>query len=66
MEQFTLGLFLMAIGGAIGALIGSNRKIGAGWSFLLGAVLGIIGWIISACSEKNGPKFDDMSKGGEE
>lgn len=52
----------MLLGGAIGALIGRNRKIGAGWAFLLGAVLGIIGWIIAACSKKNGTDFVDMSK----
>lgn len=59
------GLITMAIGGGIGYLIGRNRKIGGGWSFILGAILGIIGWIIAACSEKtNVTKFDDMSKNG--
>lgn len=60
-----VGLIGMAIGGGIGYLIGRNRKIGGGWSFILGAILGIIGWIIAACSEKtNVTKFDDMSKNG--
>lgn len=49
-------------GAIIGALIGRNRKIGAGWAALLGGVLGLIGWIIAACSEKNGIEFNDMSK----
>lgn len=60
-----VGLMTMAIAGGIGYLIGRNRKIGGGWSFVLGAVLGLIGWIIAACSEKtNVTKFDNMSKGG--
>ena len=60
-----VGLISMAIGGGIGYLIGRNRKIGGGWSFVLGAILGFIGWIIAACSEKTDvTKFDDMSKNG--
>ncbi|MBR1645033.1 MAG: hypothetical protein IJ684_06665 [Bacteroidales bacterium] len=60
-----VGLMTMAIAGGIGYLIGRNRKIGGGWSFVLGAVLGLIGWIIAACSEKtNVTKYDNMSKGG--
>ena len=67
MEQLVGVIFAMIVGGAIGALIGKNRKIGAGLSFVLGMFLGIIGWIISACSERtNVTKFDDMSKGGEQ
>lgn len=62
---FFIGLIGMATAGGIGYLIGRNRKIGGGWSFVLGAILGAIGWIIAACSEKtNVTKFDDMSKGG--
>ena len=38
-----VGLMGMAVGGGIGYLIGHNRKIGDGWSFVLGAILGIIG-----------------------
>lgn len=69
MEEASANLFVgligLAIGGGIGYLIGRNRKIGGGWSFILGAILGIIGWIIAACSEKtNVTKFDDMSKNG--
>ena len=63
---FFVGLITMAIGGGIGYFIGRNRKIGGGWSFILGAILGAIGWIIAANSEKtNVTKFDDMSKRGE-
>lgn len=62
---FFVGLIVMAISGGIGYLIGRNRKIGGVWSFVLGAILGAIGWIIAACSEKtNVTKFDDMSKNG--
>jgi hypothetical protein len=49
-------------GGLIGYLIGKKRKIGGGWSFVLGFALGFIGWIIAACSEKDEPEFTDMSK----
>jgi dipeptide/tripeptide permease len=66
MEQLWIVLLSSIIAGVIGALIGKNRKIGAGWAFVLGLILGLIGWIIAACSEKTGPKFDDMSKGGNE
>lgn len=53
--------------GGLGYLMGRNRKIGGGWSFVLGAILGIIGWIIILCSKKsNAPTFDDMSKRGGE
>ena len=57
-------LALIAIRGIIGYLIGRNRKIGGGWSTVLGIFLGLIGWIIAACSKKNdAPTFDDMTKG---
>ena len=60
-----VGLIGMAISGGIGYLFGRNRKIGGGWSFILGAILGVIGWVIAMCSEKtNVTKFDDMSKNG--
>ena len=54
-------IFGMIFGGIIGALIGRKRKIGAGWAALLGAVLGIIGWIIAVCSKKSETEFTDMS-----
>lgn len=64
---FLAGLIMMAIGGGIGYLIGRNRKIGGGWSFALGAFLGILGWIIAGCSDRtNVTKFDDMSRSGGE
>ncbi len=64
-EALFVGILGIFVGGGIGALIGRNRKIGAGWSFLLGAIFGIIGWIIAACSERtNITKFDDMSRNG--
>lgn len=57
-----IGLILAPIfGGLIGLLIGRNRKIGAGWSFVLGFFLGFIGWIIAACSKKNETEFTEMS-----
>ena len=66
MEQLVGVILAMIVGGAIGALIGRNRKIGAGLSFVLGMFLGFIGWIIAACSERtNVTKCDDISKGGE-
>ena len=65
-ESIFLGIMSIVFGGGVGALIGRNRKIGAGWAFVLGAVLGIIGWIITVCSERtNVTKYDDMSKKGE-
>lgn len=55
-------IILIAIRGGIGYLIGRNRTIGGGWAFLLGAVLGLIGWIIALCCKKiDAPHFDDMS-----
>lgn len=62
-EQIFVTIICMVTGGGIGYLIGRNRKIGGGWSIILGVFLGLIGWIIAACSEKtNVTKFDDMSK----
>lgn len=63
MEELGPVFIGMLISGGIGALIGRNRKIGAGWAFILGAILGLIGWIIAACSQKtNVTKFDDVRK----
>lgn len=50
------------LAGLIGALIGRNRKIGAGWAFVLCFFLGIIGLIITACSKKNETEFVDVNK----
>lgn len=63
MEELGPVFIGMLISGGIGALIGRNRKIGAGWAFILGAILGLIGWIIAACIQKNNvTKFDDVRK----
>lgn len=59
-----LALIAIPIRGIIGYLIGRNKKTGGGWSAVLGIFLGLIGWIIAACSKKNdAPTFDDMTKG---
>lgn len=58
-----IGILLAPIfGGVIGLLIGKNRKIGAGWAFVIGFFLGFIGWIIAACSKKNEVEFTEMTK----
>lgn len=58
-----VAIIAIPIRGLIGYFIGRNRKIGPGWSFALGAILGLIGWIIAACSKKSSsPEFDDMSQ----
>jgi len=48
----TLVLMWCGIGGLVGAVIGSSRTIGAGGGFFLGALLGVIGWVILAFSAK--------------
>lgn len=55
-------IFASIIGGIVGALIGKNRKIGAGWAFVLGFFLGIIGWVIIAFSKKAETEFVDVNK----
>ncbi len=50
---------LLSLG--IGAL-GSNRKIGFGWAFVLSLFLGcLIGLIIVLCSKKKDTDFVDMN-----
>lgn len=67
MEGAEFALLLIPIRGGIGYLIGRNRRIGGGWAFVLGAFLGLIGWIIAACSKKkDAPTFDDITKGGDQ
>ena len=67
MDQAFILLLRVVLMGGLGYMMGRNRKIGGGWSFVLGAILGIIGWIIILCSKKsNAPTFDDMSKRGGE
>lgn len=62
-DASVLALIAIPIRGLIGYLIGKNRKIGGGWAIVLGIFLGLIGWIIAACSKKNdSPKFDDMTE----
>lgn len=54
MEQALPKLFFLAIISALVALLGSNRKIGYGWSFVLCLFLSpIIGIIIILFSKKN-------------
>ncbi len=63
-EVGVLTLIAIPIRGLIGYLIGKNRKNGGGWATVLGIFLGLIGWIIAACSKKNNaPTFDDMTNG---
>jgi hypothetical protein len=63
--EAVIAIVVLAIRGGIGYLIGKNRNIGGVWAFILGVVLGLIGWIIAACSKKvNIPMFDDMSEKG--
>lgn len=48
---------------ALTALLGKNRSIGYGWSFVLCLFLSpIIGLIIILCSKKKGVEFDDVTK----
>lgn len=59
----TIGYLIgLALLGGIGALIGRNRKIGAEWAFVLGFFLGIIGWIIAACSHKIDTDFVEVER----
>ena len=57
-------VFGLLISGIIGALIGKNRKIGAGWAFTLGFFLSIVGWIIAVCSKKKDAPPKKLSKVG--
>ena len=67
MEQVLPKLFLAVIISALVALIGRNRKIGYGWSFVLCLFLSpIIGLIIILFSKKNDVKFVDVKKDNEE
>lgn len=63
MEQVLLKLFFLVIVSALLALIGRNRKIGYGWSFVLCLFLSpIIGLIIILSSKKKDVEFVDIPK----
>ena len=63
MEQVLPKLFAAVIISALVALIGKNRKIGYGWSFVLCLFLSpIIGLIIILFSKKNDVEFVDIKK----
>ena len=56
-------IIVLVIISALIALIGSNRKIGYGWSLVLCLFLTpIIGLIIILCSKKNDVEFIDIEK----
>jgi len=56
-------IIVLVIISALIALIGSNRKIGYGWSLVLCLFLTpIIGLIIILCSKKNDVEFIDVEK----
>lgn len=62
-EAIFIAILIAIVSGGIGALIGRNRKIGAGWAFVLCALFSAFGWIITASSEKKEvTEFEDMSK----
>ncbi|MEA4840234.1 MAG: hypothetical protein VB110_04420 [Bacteroidales bacterium] len=59
-------LILLAIIAALVALLGRNRKIGYGWSFVLCLFLSpIIGLIIILFSKKKDVEFVDVSNENE-
>lgn len=62
MENF--GMFLgWAIMCALFALIGRNRKIGYGWTFLICVFASpLIGMIVALCSKKKDTEFIDANK----
>lgn len=62
MEQFVIFIFAVIIA-ALVALLGKNRKIGYGWSFVLCLFLSpIIGLIIILLSKKKDVEFVDANK----
>lgn len=58
-------IFALIIRAGIGAWIGNNRQIGSAWGAVLGLFLGIIGWIIAACSKKNNTPTFTNAQGDE-
>lgn len=60
MEDIIFLTFGSIISGLIGMLIG-RKRIGPGWSFMLGFICGIIGWIIPLFFERKDKKhYDNM------
>lgn len=56
-------ILILVVASALVALLGRNRKIGYGWSFLLCLFLSpIIGIIIILFSKKNDVEFVDIKK----
>ena len=55
MDSTIVVLLWIAIGGLVGAAIG-QKKGRAGGGFVLGAVLGFLGWILVAVGPNMGPK----------
>lgn len=56
-------ILILVVAAALVALLGRNRKIGYGWSFLLCLFLSpIIGIIIILFSKKNDVEFVDIKK----
>jgi hypothetical protein len=68
MEKVLPQLFIAVIISALVALLGKDRKIGYGWSFVLCLFLSpIIGFIIILCSKKNDKvNFVDIPKENEQ
>ena len=61
-EVFFLFLINILLSVGIGKL-GSKRKIGFGWAFVLSLVLGVlIGLIVVLCSKKKDTEFIDMNE----
>lgn len=66
MEQI-MPLFFLIIIAALVALLGSNRKIGYGWSLFFCIIFSpIIGLIIILFSKKNEVEFVDVPMKGDE
>lgn len=63
MEEVLPKFFILVILSALVAMLGRNRKIGYGWSFVLCLFLSpIIGLIIILLSKKKEVEFVDVNK----
>lgn len=59
-------IVLRLVCSALFALVGRNRKIGYGWTFVICLFVSpLIGLIVALCSKKNDTDFIDVNKGGE-